>query len=155
MCFSMKHNLFSSSDSDKTMSAVTEGLCSDFDSNISFITSNKGQRLLVTNENIYQCNKKTERKKYWKCVVVGCVMSIHTNENDSYLCGGKTNHDHQPHSDLIQAKNLHQQMKQRVSNEMTSISVIYEEETAKTTIDRSVLAAFPTNQEIRKGLSTI
>ncbi len=120
----------------------------DMDNNISFITSNKAQRLLVLNENVYRCNKKTARKKYWKCVVGGCIMTVHTDENDVYVCGGKTNHDHQPNSDLVQTKRLREQMKQRVLNELTPIAVIYEEETAKASVDRAVLAAFPTNQEI-------
>jgi len=102
------------------------------------------------NENVYRCNKKTMRKKYWKCVVPGCTMSVHTDENDVYICGGKTDHDHQPNSDLIQTKRLRQEMKQRVLNELTPIGVIYEEETAKASVDRAGLAAFPTNQEIRK-----
>ncbi len=50
----------------------------DMDNNISFIISNKAQRLLVLNENVYRCNKKTARKKYWKCVVDGCIMTVHT-----------------------------------------------------------------------------
>ncbi|CAF3772348.1 unnamed protein product [Rotaria sp. Silwood1] len=75
-------------------------------------------------------------------------MSIHTDENDVYICGGKTNHDHQPNSDLIQTKRLRQDMKQRDLNELTPIGVIYEEETTKTSVDRAILAAFPTNQEI-------
>lgn len=132
------------------MSVDAMDLPSNADSTISFVTSNKGQKLLVMNENVYKCNKKTERKKYWKCVVVGCMLSVHTDANDLYICGGNSDHDHQPNFDLIQAKNLRQQMKQRVLKESTSISVIYEEETAKAPIDRSVLAAFPTNQEIRK-----
>ena len=76
------------------------------DSNTSFITSNKARRLLVLNENVYRCNKKTARKKYWKCIVSCCTMSVHTDENDVYICGGKTNHDHQPNSDLVQTKRL-------------------------------------------------
>ncbi|CAF4918441.1 unnamed protein product, partial [Rotaria sp. Silwood1] len=79
-------------------------------------------------------------------------MSIHTDENDVYICGGKTNHDHQPNSDLIQTKRLRQDMKQRDLNELTPIGAIYEEETAKASVDRTILAAFPTNQEIHHAL---
>jgi hypothetical protein len=75
-------------------------------------------------------------------------MTVHTDENDVYVCGGKTNHDHQPNSDLVQTKRLREKMKQRVLNELTPIAVIYKEETAKAPVDRAVLAAFPTNQEI-------
>ena len=41
-------------------------------------------------------------------------------------------------------------MRRRVLNELTSIAVICEEETAKASVDRAVLAAFSTNQEIHK-----
>ena len=115
-----------------------------------FIKSNKRQRLLTISGNIYRCNKKTPRKTYWKCDVRGYTMYVHTDENDFYLCGGKSDHDHEPNSDLIQAKSLRQQMKQRVLNELTSIAMIYEEETAKSSVDRTVLPTFPTNQEICK-----
>ena len=41
-------------------------------------------------------------------------------------------------------------MKQYVLNELTPIAVVYEEEMAKASVDRAVLVAFPTNQEIPK-----
>ncbi|CAF3239279.1 unnamed protein product [Rotaria sp. Silwood2] len=80
-------------------------------------------------------------------------MSIHTDENDVYIYGSKVDHDHQPNPDLIQTKRLRREMKQRIVNELTPIAVIYEEETAKAPVDRAVLAAFPTNQEIYHTLA--
>ena len=68
---------------------------------MSSIKSNKGQRLLAIYGNIDRCNKKTPRKQYWKCVVCGCTMYVQTDENYVYLCGGKSDHDHEPNSDLI------------------------------------------------------
>ncbi|CAF4155088.1 unnamed protein product [Rotaria magnacalcarata] len=59
----------------------------DANENLSFIKSNKGQPLLVMNEQLYKCNKKTARKKYWICIVNGCSMVVHTDENDVYLYG--------------------------------------------------------------------
>jgi len=50
--------------------------------NLSFITSSKGQRLLVMNEYVYSCNKKTTKKKYWKGAVKECSILVHTDEND-------------------------------------------------------------------------
>ncbi|CAF1523234.1 unnamed protein product [Rotaria magnacalcarata] len=82
--------------------------------NISFIPLNNGQRLLAMNEYLYGCNKKSVQKKYWKCIVNGCTMHIHTDDNDIYLCSGKVDHDHEPNSDLIRTTRLRQQMKQRV-----------------------------------------
>ncbi|CAF4339437.1 unnamed protein product, partial [Rotaria sordida] len=72
----------------------------------------------------------------------------HTEENDVYISGGKGIHDHETNPDLIDAKCLRQQIKQRVINELTPISVIYEEEMAKTPLSDSTTATFPTNQEL-------
>ncbi|CAF3930279.1 unnamed protein product, partial [Rotaria sp. Silwood1] len=55
-------------------------------------------------------------------------------------------HDHETNPDLIDAKCLRQQMKQRVINELTPIGMIYEEEMAKTPLSDSATATFPTNQ---------
>ncbi|CAF0883326.1 unnamed protein product [Rotaria sordida] len=64
------------------------------------------------------------------------------------LSGGKSIHDHETNPDLIDAKCLRQQMKERVINELTPISVIYEEEMAKTPLSDSATGTFPTNQEL-------
>ena len=77
-------------------------------------------------------------------------MTVHTDENDKYISGGKVDHNHQPNSDLIQTKRLRQNMKQRVLTELTPVAVIYEEETAKALVNRAVLATFPTNQQVCK-----
>ncbi|CAF1289483.1 unnamed protein product [Adineta steineri] len=123
--------------------------------NLSFLTSNKAQRLLVLNDNLFRCNKKNAKKRYWKCIVHGCTLTVHTDNNDVYKSGGTVNHDHPPHTDMIQTLKLRQQMKQRVIKELTPISVIYEEETAKASVDRAVLASFPTNQEIYQTFASI
>ena len=60
-----------------------------------FMISNRGQRLFVLNEDIYRCNNKTVRKN------IGNTMTVHTDEKNLYLCGGKGDYDHQPNSDLI------------------------------------------------------
>jgi hypothetical protein len=39
---------------------------------LNFITSNNGQPLLVMNDYVYKCNKKTTKKKYWTCAASGC-----------------------------------------------------------------------------------
>ena len=118
------------------------------DGQISFMTSNKGQRLLVLNEHVYRCNKKTAEKKYWVCMISGCSVTVHTSEDDSYLRGGKSLHDHESSSDFIETTRLRHQMKQRALNELTPINIIYEEEIAKASLNISALATFPTNQEI-------
>ena len=113
-----------------------------------FTTSNKGQRLLVMNEQIYRCNKTTSNKKYWVCAVSGCSISVHTDENDMYLCGSKIDHDHEPNSDLIRTICLRQKMKERVLKELTPINITHEEETAKAALNERTAAIVPTSQEI-------
>ena len=75
-----------------------------------------------------------------------CSMSVHTDENDMYLCGGKF--DHEPNSDLVRTICLCQKMKDRILKELTSINVIYDEETAKATINERTDATFPTSHKI-------
>ena len=70
------------------------------------------------------------------------------NDDDVYLRGGKSDHDHESSSDFIKTTRLRHQMKQRALDELASINVIYEEELAKASLSMSALAAFPTNQEI-------
>ena len=60
------------------------------DGQISFMTSNKGQRLLVLNEHVYRWIKKTAGKKYWICMISGCSITVHTNEDDIYVGWSKT-----------------------------------------------------------------
>ena len=117
---------------------------------ISFVASNKGQKLLVLNSHIYRCNKNTARKKYWKCAAKECSIVVHTDENDVYIGGGKEGHNHEPNGDLIGKRNNRQEMKQRVMNEATPISLIYEEELTKAALSPSSTATFPTHQEICK-----
>ena len=115
---------------------------------ISFVPSNKGQKLLVFNNHIYRCNKKTARKKYWNGGAKGGSVLVHTDENDVYIGGGKEDHNHEPNDDLIGKRNIRQEMKQRVMNEATPISLIYEEELSKAALSPSGTATFPTHQEI-------
>ena len=118
------------------------------DGQISSIASNKGQRLLVLDEHIYRCNKKVVGKKYWVCMISGCSITIHTNEDDVYLCGGKSHYGHESSSDFIKNTRLRHQMKQRALDELTPINLIYKQEIAKASLNTSALATFRTNQEI-------
>ena len=118
--------------------------------NLSFINSNKNQPLLVMNEYVYKCNKKTTKKKYWMCVVSGCRVYVQTTLNDLYLGGGTDSHCHAPNPELIEVKQVRHQMKERAINEMSSVGMIYDEEIAKTTMSSTALAIFPTNTEICK-----
>ena len=63
-------------------------------SDLNFISSNKGQPLLIMNQYIYKCNKKRSNKKCWVSVVKDCGVNVHTDTNQNYLSGGKTGGAH-------------------------------------------------------------
>lgn len=118
------------------------------DRKIHFITSNKGQPLLVLNDYVYRCNKKTPKKKYWICTIVGCNVSVQTNIDGDYLSGRKDTHEHAANPELIEVRQTRQQIKQRVINELTPIGSIYDDEMSKTTMASTAVAIFPTISEM-------
>ena len=101
---------------DATESPVEGGI------NISFITSNKVQVLLLLNQYLYRCNKKTMKKKYWVCVHSGCEVSIHTDVMNVYVCGGIAEHCHQPNPEMFDVRNARQRMKERSNPSVNSTS---------------------------------
>ncbi len=116
--------------------------------NITFIKSNKGQPLLVLNNYLYNCNKKTAKKKYWVCISSGCTMYVHTDINDTYVCGGVAQHNHESNPEMVTVRQVRDKIKERALNEIIPISMIYEQETSKTSINSTTLAILPTCQEI-------
>jgi hypothetical protein len=116
--------------------------------NVTFIKSNKDHLLLVLNDYLYKCNKTTAKKKYWICTSKGCKMSVHTDSNDVYLCGGTDPHDHESNPEMIAVKDVRQRIKERVLHEMIPISMVYEQELSKTSITSTTMAIIPTSQEI-------
>ena len=82
------------------------------------------------------------------CVVSGCRVYIHTSLNDLYLGGGTDAHFHAPNSELMEVKQVRQQMIERALNEMTPVGMIYDEEMTKVVMTSSALAIFPTNNAI-------
>jgi hypothetical protein len=117
---------------------------------IHFITSTKGEPLLVMNDFVYRCNKKTTKKIYWVCTVSGCNIYVHTDINNNYLCGGKNEHEHAANPELIEVRQTRGEIKRRAMNELTPIGMIYDEEMSKTTMSSSAIAVFPTIHEICK-----
>ncbi|CAF1377342.1 unnamed protein product [Rotaria magnacalcarata] len=113
-----------------------------------FIDSNKGQPLLVMNQHVYKCNKKTPSKKYWVCLVRSCGVFVHTDANNEYLYGGKTDHSHPPNPEYVQIKQTREKVKKRAVKELMSIGKIYDEEMAVTTMNAVAVAIFPTVHEI-------
>lgn len=46
---------------------------------VNFLTSDKGQPLLVLNDYVYRCNKKPLKKNYWVWISTGCNIFIQTD----------------------------------------------------------------------------
>ncbi len=116
--------------------------------NISFITSNKGQLLLLLDQYLFRCHKKTAKKKYWVCIHNGCKVSIHTDINDTYVCGGDTQHDHEPNPEMIAIRKVRQKMKERALEETIPTTMIYEQEVSNASLDSMTLAVLPTSLEM-------
>ena len=53
------------------------------------------------NQYIYKCNKKRPNKKCWVCVVKDCGVNVHTDTNQNYLSGGKTDGGHPKHPESL------------------------------------------------------
>jgi hypothetical protein len=119
---------------------------------ISFVKSNKGKPLLLLNQYLFKCNKTTESKKYWICIKAGCGVSARTNLNDEFLLI-TGDHNHVAESDILENKILKEKMKDRILNETTSITKIYDEEIAKTHLSEAVTAQYPTVIEYRTYLN--
>ncbi|CAF3357487.1 unnamed protein product [Rotaria socialis] len=129
------------------MNATTES--SDKENiKISFVKSNKGQSLLLLNDYLYKCNKKTNTKKYWQCISNGCTVYLHTDTNDKYLGGDVPEHDHESNPELVEVRQVRQKIKERALQEIIPISIIYEQETSKASISSTTLAILPTSHEI-------
>ena len=137
------------------MATDAAGLSVDGGINISFITSNKGQLLLLLNQYLYRCNKKTSKKKYWVCVCTGCKVAIHTDVMNVYVCGGTAEHDHQPNPEMVDVRNARQRMKKRALAETIPTSMIYEQELANPSVNSTTLAIFPTSLEMSTCLQLL
>ncbi|CAF4608132.1 unnamed protein product [Rotaria magnacalcarata] len=132
------------------MEAATESTRNN-NSDLNFITSNKGEPLLIMNQYIYKCNKKRPNKKYCVCVVKDCGVYAHTDIDQKYLSGGKADHGHPANPEFLQVKKTRDQIKHRVLNEFTPIGKIYDEEMTKNAMNPVAIAIFPTVHEMYKG----
>ena len=116
---------------------------------ISFATSNKGKQILIHENYLFKCNKKTASKKYWQCIERDCGVYTHTTTTDELICvTGPHNHPADP--DQLAAKLLRDKMKERILAETTSITRIYDEEIAKANLSKGATAILPTVIEYRK-----
>lgn len=110
---------------------------------ISFITSNKNKRLLAMNGYIYHLNKSTAKVTYWICEEKMCWASVHLDVNDQFLKYAASSYTHLPTPERQEVRLMISKVKERVTNETTSIGQIYNEEMARTSVSRSTLANAP------------
>jgi hypothetical protein len=75
-------------------------------------------------------------------------MYVHTDSNGVYLCGGTDPHDHESNPEMIAVKDVRHKIKYRSLNEVTPISMFYEQKLSKTSISSTTMAIIPTCQEI-------
>ncbi|CAF4428830.1 unnamed protein product [Rotaria socialis] len=119
---------------------------------ISFLTTNKGEPLLVFNQYMLKCNKTSLSKKYWVCTEHRYDVYVHTNlENEFLLITGDHNHVINPNT--LEIKAIEDKMKNRILNETTSIMKIYDEEIAKVHLSDEGAAELPTVIEYRSNMS--
>jgi hypothetical protein len=63
-----------------------------------------------------------QKSKFSRSMISGCSVTVHTDENDIYLWGGKSHHEHESSSDFIKTTRLRHQMKQHALNKLTPIN---------------------------------
>jgi hypothetical protein len=72
---------------------------------ISFLNSNKGNRLLVLNGFIYKINKQSSSKIYWICKTKSCQGHVHTDLNNNFL-NSSSKHNHLDEPEELEIKQL-------------------------------------------------
>ncbi|CAF4748134.1 unnamed protein product, partial [Rotaria socialis] len=121
---------------------------------ISFIKSQKGKPLLVSDEYIFKLNKATTTSKYWICAHTACSAKIHTNTNNQ-LTKMTGEHSHVPEKETIVVREFREKIKQRAIEETTPIPRIYDEECAKAILSTAAIAVLPSEREISKQLLSL
>ena len=103
---------------------------------------------------MFKCNKTPLAKKYWACTEHGCDVYVHTNlENEFLLITNDHNHVINPNT--LEIKGIKDKMKNRILNETTSITKIYDEQIAKVHLPDEGAAELPTTIEYRMYLKII
>ncbi|CAF1261962.1 unnamed protein product [Rotaria sp. Silwood1] len=121
-------------------------------SNISFIQSQKGKPLLISDKYIFKLNKTTTTAKYWTCTFNGCSAKIHTNINDQFLKIIRE-HCHPQEPENIDVRDFREKVKERVKHETTPILRIYDEECEKAMLSTAAIAALPSEREINSAFN--
>lgn len=79
-------------------------------SDLHFIKSNKGGRLLVFNNFIYRKAKTARMSTYWRCSTDTCKATLKT-ENDQLRKTPSVHHNHTSHSNKIKRKFFYTNLK--------------------------------------------
>jgi hypothetical protein len=116
---------------------------------ISWLTSNKGKRLLIIDGFVFQSNKVLTKVTYWKCEIKECGATAHTDSNDQ-LVKERGTHTHLPSPERNEIRSLKKAAKDRVKVEAISVTQIYEEELAHAQLSTTALATAPSGNEASK-----
>ncbi|CAF1250261.1 unnamed protein product [Rotaria sordida] len=65
-----------------------------------------------------------------------------------YLCGSKSEHNHEPNPEMITVRQVRHNIKERALKEVIPIPMIYEQELSKASTNPTTLAILPTSEEI-------
>lgn len=116
-----------------------------------FVKSNKGKRLLVIDDYMFQRSGRiTTVTTYWACQVKECSATAHTSTVTDALIKQKNNHCHLPVPEKIEIRQFMNKVKCRVHVETAAAGLIYDQELAKANLSEAALAMAPTAQEARK-----
>ena len=118
-------------------------------SQMSFVTSNKGKPMVVYENYLFKFNRQSKSKKYWLCDKSGCGIYLHTSLTDEMISITGV-HSHTANPDQIEAKILRDKMKERILFETTSLTRIYDEEIVKANLSKAAAAIMPTIVQYRK-----
>jgi hypothetical protein len=116
---------------------------------ISFIQSQKGKPLLVSNNYIYKLNKTTTTTKYWICAVNTCTAKIHMDLNDRFV-RMTDDHCHPGEKENVDLREFREKIKQRAICETTPIPRIYDEECSKAMLTTATIAVLPSEREMSR-----
>lgn len=119
---------------------------------ISFVQSQKGRPLVVSDNYIYKLNKSTTSTKYWICSMSTCTAKIHTGSNDQFV-RMIDEHSHSAEKENVDLREFREKVKQRAISETTSITRMYDEECSKALLTTATIAVLPSEHEMSEMIS--
>ena len=114
---------------------------------VSFIKSQKGSKMLVINDYIFEFNKTVGATKYYRCNHSGCSVTLHTDLNE-VVSKFNGEHCHPSEPEEIQIRKFKEALKTRAKLETTPIPQIYDEEAIRFDMSKLTIAALPSEREM-------